>query len=263
MFFLILLGNPIGHRKHFAVAGVSERKADGGRSPLLAGATPGDAFPCEVGRLEFLLLLGGFVDLNPLVLSEPVDILVDERILPLGRGHLKEDGSDLVGRLAGDALVGLLRFPRVGDVHRNRWLVLGDVHRARRGKAGEQEKQRKGSDGSGDLLHCVHGIHSISQLNSVHCKVFGEVLVTNPRAVAARLVAGPVRLLEGRDGSHRNTLGRFGSVQGLTRGSTGQGTSVTSSDSFACAHLRATLPCGRTLKTRGSQSRTGYARGRN
>jgi hypothetical protein len=49
MFFLILLGDPIGHRKHFAVAGGGKRKADGGRSPLLAVATPGDAFPFQAG----------------------------------------------------------------------------------------------------------------------------------------------------------------------------------------------------------------------
>ncbi len=137
MLLLILLGNPIGHRQHPAVAGIGERKADGGRAPLLAGTAPGDALPSEVTSLEFLFLLGGFVELDPLVFGEPVDVLVDKRLQPTARGHLKEDGGHFVGRLAGDALVGFLRFPRVGDIYRNCWVVLGDVHGARMGKAGE------------------------------------------------------------------------------------------------------------------------------
>ena len=38
---------------------------------------------------------------------------------------------------AGDALVGFLRFPRVGDIDRDCRVILGDVHCARGGKAGE------------------------------------------------------------------------------------------------------------------------------
>ena len=45
MLFLILLGDPIGHREHFTVSGVGECKADGGRSPVFALAVPRDAFP--------------------------------------------------------------------------------------------------------------------------------------------------------------------------------------------------------------------------
>jgi len=137
MLLLILLGNPIGYSQHLAVAGIGERKADGSRAPLLAGAAPGDTLPSEVTSLEFLLLLGSFVKLNPLFFGEPVDVLVDERIQPTARGHLKKDGGDFVGRLAGDTLVSFLRFPRVGDIDRDCRVVLGDVHCARGSKAGE------------------------------------------------------------------------------------------------------------------------------
>ncbi len=94
-------------------------------------------------RREMLLLIllgnpiGHRQHLDPLVFGEPVDVLVDKRLQPTARGHLKEDGGHFVGRLAGDALVGFLRFPRVGDIYRNCWVVLGDVHGARMGKAGE------------------------------------------------------------------------------------------------------------------------------
>jgi hypothetical protein len=55
--FLILFGDPVGDCQHLTVAALGERKADGGRTPLLAFAAPGGAFPFEVGSLEFLLLL--------------------------------------------------------------------------------------------------------------------------------------------------------------------------------------------------------------
>jgi hypothetical protein len=117
MLFLILLGDPVGHRKHLTVAGIGERKADCSRAPLFAGATPRDALPSEVSGFEFLLLLRGLVELNPLILGEPIYVFVDERLQPLGRGHLKEDRGHLIGRLAGNTLLGCLRFPGVGDVH--------------------------------------------------------------------------------------------------------------------------------------------------
>src|SRR5258708_19853349 len=125
MLLLILLGNERGTRHPPSVAGIGERKADGGRAPLLAGTAPGDALPSEVTSLEFLFLLGGFVELDPLVFGEPVDVLVDKRLQPTARGHLKEDGGHFVGRLAGDALVGFLRLPRVGAAYPNRSFVLG------------------------------------------------------------------------------------------------------------------------------------------
>jgi hypothetical protein len=58
------------------------------------------------------------------VLGEPVGILVDKLIAPLGRGDLKENRGHLVGRLARDALIGFLRFPGIGDAQRNCWLAL-------------------------------------------------------------------------------------------------------------------------------------------
>jgi hypothetical protein len=157
MLFLILLGDPIGHREYFTVSGVGECKADGGRSPVFALAVPRDAFPFEAGSLEALLLLGTFIDSNRLVLHEPFNILVDKRVQALLRRYLKIDRRHLVWRLASDALIGYLGFPGVGDIQRNRWVVLGDVQRFRRGKDGEQEGESENGNGKGDFLHNVLG----------------------------------------------------------------------------------------------------------
>jgi hypothetical protein len=60
--------NPVGDCQHWTVAALGERKANGGRTPLLAFAAPGDAFPSRLGSLEFLLLLGSSIELYPLIL---------------------------------------------------------------------------------------------------------------------------------------------------------------------------------------------------
>ena len=124
------------------VSGVGERKADGGRSPVFALAVPRDAFPFEACSLEVLLLLGTFIDSNRLVLHEPFNILVDERVQALLSRYRKVDRSHLVWRLASDALIGYLGFPGVGDIQPNRWVVLGDVQRFRGLPCGTRQRRR-------------------------------------------------------------------------------------------------------------------------
>ena len=96
-------------------------------------------------------MLGSFVELDRLVFDEPFDVFLNERIEPFFRRHLKDDRHYLIRRLAGDALVSCLRLPSLRDVHRNRWLVLGDVDRFCRSEAGEQKRKGEGSDGNGDF----------------------------------------------------------------------------------------------------------------
>jgi hypothetical protein len=125
MLFCILLSDPIGNGKHFAGAAISEDKADSSRPPLLAGATPGDALPLQIGGFEVLFLLRGFIKFNPLVFGQPIDILIDKRLQPFGRGYFEEDRSHLLRRFARNAFIGFLRLPGIRDFHRNGRLSSG------------------------------------------------------------------------------------------------------------------------------------------
>jgi hypothetical protein len=111
VFFRILLGDPIGHRQHFAIAAIGEDKTNGSRPQPLTGTIPRDPLPLEVGGLEFLFLLGGPVQFDPLVFGEPVDIFVNQRFQPFGRGHLKKDRGHFTGGLTRNPFIGFLRFP--------------------------------------------------------------------------------------------------------------------------------------------------------
>jgi hypothetical protein len=122
--FRILLGDPIGDRQHFAIAAIGEDKTNGSRSPLFTGAIPGDPLPLEVSGFEFLFLLGGSIQFDPLIFGEPVDILVNQRFQPFGRGHLKKDRGHFIGRLTCDPLICFFRFPGIWYFYRNRRLVL-------------------------------------------------------------------------------------------------------------------------------------------